>query len=85
MTNGPRPTISLTRAEPSHAFAKVPASSAASSLCRGRIGRLSSRRIPGPNGEGNRMTTVEGSGALTASGWPPTRIASPIGLPIRGS
>ena len=34
-----------------------------SSLWRGRIGRLSSSRRPGPNGEGNVTTTVDASGA----------------------
>jgi hypothetical protein len=46
-----------------HALAKVPAFSACSSLCRGKIGTLSSRRTPGANGSGNVTTTVCGSGA----------------------
>ena len=60
-TNGPSPTISDGGVSRPHAFPNVPALSAPSSLWRGRIGRLSSRRTPGANGAGKVMTTVCGS------------------------
>src|SRR5258708_6533465 len=59
-----------------HALANVPALSAASSLCFGSTGMLSSRRMPGANGAGNVTTTVCASGAATFSGLPSTIIAS---------
>ena len=42
----------------------MPASSAGSSRCFGRIGRLSSSRSPGANGSGKSITTVSGSVAV---------------------
>ena len=66
-------------------FWNCPASSAASSLCFGRIGRLSSSRSPGANGSGKRTTTVRASGAVTSSGLPWTVRAEASGLPTLGS
>ena len=43
-----------------HALPSWPASSAASSLWRGRIGRLSSRRTPAANGSAKTISTVCG-------------------------
>ena len=45
-----------------HCFRSVPALSAASSLCFGRMGSASSSRRPGPNADGNVTTTVRGVG-----------------------
>ena len=61
------------------------ASSAAPSVCFGRIGRLSRRRRPGANGSGNLTTTVRASGAVTSSGLPWTLSADPSRLPTPGS
>ena len=59
-----------------HASGTCRRSSAGSSVCLGRIGRLSSSRRPGAKRAGNVRTTVAGSGALdlerlawTMSGW----------------
>ena len=50
--NGPSPAISDGGVVGPQASASVPSCSAGSSRWRGRMGRLSSRRRPGPNGDG---------------------------------
>jgi hypothetical protein len=67
------------------AVAIVPPVSAASSLCFGRMVRLSSRRMPGPNGCGNVTTTVRASGVATVSGSPSTSRLLASTLLTRGS
>ena len=59
------PTISAGGVVIGQACAKSPPASAASSRCLGRMTRLSSRRMPGPNGCGKVTTTVAASGVST--------------------
>jgi hypothetical protein len=41
-------------------------------LCFGRIGKFSNTRTPGVNATGNVRTTVNGSGAVAVSRFPPS-------------
>ena len=73
----PAGTVPCPRSRPAassigQACAKSPPASAASSRCLGRMTRLSSRRMPGPNGRGKVTTTVAASGVATAIGLPST-------------
>ena len=66
------PTISAGGVVIGQACAKSPPASAASRRCLGRMTRLSSSRMPGPNGCGKVTTTVAASGVSTAIGLPST-------------
>jgi len=67
------------------AIANVPLLRDGSSLCFGRIGRLSSNRRPAANGAAKVMTTVWRIGATTWSLWPPVCSESASTLPVFSS